>query len=72
MMPAWRNQAPEPGEGRRQQVEQANDAVGGRFARAGWGAHAKGADIDRDWLVDDIRNDVARKHPRGLGQGFPG
>jgi len=70
VMAARGDEAPEPGQGGRQDMEQADDAVRRLLAGAGRGADAETADIDFDRFTDDAWHKAARHDHARVGAGF--
>ena len=67
LCPAGRNQPPEPGKGRWQDVIQTHDAIGRVLPGAGWGTNTETADINRDRLFHNIGNAIPGQDDPGIG-----
>ncbi len=69
-MATRRNESPEPSEGGREDMEDADDCVGRMHRCAGWCAYTDGANIDGDGSVENIGHDGPRDNDTGIGAGF--
>ena len=69
---AGRDQSPQPGERRGQNVQQAQDAVIGLLTRTGWGPDPKTADVHGNRIVDHARHQSPRHDHARIGHGLPG